>query len=155
MARPPEVNDVAPDFRLPSHRGGDVVLSELVEQGPVVVYFYPKDDTFGCTREACGFRDVYGELRAAGASVVGISADDLDSHRRFAAKHDLPYDLCSDVVGEVRRLYGVPQAGIVPGRMTFVVDRQRRVRHVYASRIRFEAHVDQALKTVRSLVREG
>lgn len=151
MARGPDVGDLAPDFALPSHRGADVVLSQLVQQGPVVVYFYPKDDTFGCTRESCAFRDAYAELREAGAAVVGISGDDVDSHRRFAEKFALPYDLCADVDATARRAFGVPSAGLASGRVTFVIDRDRRVRHVYSSRIRFEAHVDEALKTIRRL----
>ena len=151
MARGPEVDDEAPDFTLPSHRGADVRLADAAARGPVVLYFYPKDDTFGCTRESCAFRDAYAELSAAGATVIGVSGDDLESHARFAAKYALPYDLCADVHGHVRRLYGVPSAGLASGRMTFVIDRHRRVRRVYASRIRFEAHVDEALKTIRGL----
>jgi peroxiredoxin Q/BCP len=98
--------DTAPDFTLPSDAGDDITLSSL--QGrPVVLYFYPRDDTPGCTLQACNFRDVYGELAEKGAVVLGVSKDDAASHRRFKEKYGLPFTLLSDVDGGVLEQYGV------------------------------------------------
>jgi peroxiredoxin Q/BCP len=148
------VGDEAPDFALPASTGDTVRLSDLTKaQGrTVVVYFYPKDDTPGCTVEACGFRDEYSKFAEAGAEVLGISSDSAASHERFAGKHKLPMRLLSDGDGTVRKLYGVRATlGILPGRATFVVDRHGKVRHVFESQLRVKSHVQQALETVRRL----
>ncbi len=148
------VGDKAPDFTLPSSTGENVTLSDLTKKAgrTVVVFFYPKDDTPGCIAEACGFRDLYEEFTNAGAEVVGISADSSVSHRRFAGKHRLPMKLLTDADGSVRRAYGVrPTLGLFPGRVTFVVDRQGNVRHLFASQLRVVSHVQQALEIVRKL----
>jgi peroxiredoxin Q/BCP len=148
--------DKAPDFTLPCSTGGMFTLSELTQlrKRTVVVFFYPKDDTPGCTAEACGFRDLYEEFAAAGAEVVGISADSAVSHVRFAGKHKLPMKLLTDADGAVRKAYGVrAMLGILPGRATFVVDRDRVVRHSFASQLRIVSHVQQALAVVRRLER--
>jgi len=152
------VGDEAPDFALPASTGDTVRLSELTKaQGrTVVVFFYPKDDTPGCTVEACGFRDFYYKFAEAGAEVVGISSDSTASHERFANKHKLPMRLLTDSDERVRKLYGVrPLLGILPGRATFVVDRDGKVRHVFVSQLRVVSHVQQALETVRRLQRES
>jgi peroxiredoxin Q/BCP len=150
------IGDQAPDFTLAAPSGAMVRLSELTKaQGRiVVVFFYPKDDTPGCTVEACGFRDQYYKFAEAGAEVVGISSDSTASHERFAGKHKLPMKLLSDTDGSVRRLYGVRSTlGILPGRATFVIDRQGKVRHVFVSQLRVKTHVERALETVRQLQR--
>src|ERR1700760_5008647 len=105
-----QVGDKAPDFTLPRQDGTTVSLRDLLGQGggrAVVLYFYPKDDTPGCTAEACSFRDAYEDFKDAGAEVVGISSDSSDSHQAFASKHRLPFTLLSDADGAVRKLYGV------------------------------------------------
>jgi thioredoxin-dependent peroxiredoxin len=148
------VGQKAPDFTLPSSRGGAVTLSDLTNSGgrTVVVFFYPKDDTPGCTVEACGFRDDYVAFAEAGAEVVGISSDSIASHERFVEKHKLPMLLLSDEGGRVRELYGVRSTlGILPGRATFVVDRHGIVRHTFVSQLRVVSHVRQALDVVRQL----
>jgi peroxiredoxin Q/BCP len=98
----------APDFELPADDGSTVRLSELRGKS-VVLYFYPRDDTPGCTTQACSFRDVYGELEAKGAVVLGVSKDDEESHRRFKEKYGLPFALLSDLDGDVVERYGVWQ----------------------------------------------
>jgi peroxiredoxin Q/BCP len=119
---------------------------------PVVLFFYPKDDTPGCAREACAFRDDYEEFGKLDAEVVGISSDSVDSHRRFAAKHDLPFTLLSDEGGKVRRLYGVPNSfGLFPGRVTYVIDEEGVVRHIFSSQLAVERHVEEALKALQSI----
>jgi peroxiredoxin Q/BCP len=146
------VGDKAPDFALPSSTGDSVRLSDLVKEGSVVVFFYPKDDTLGCTLEACSFRDQNEAFVAAGAQVVGISSDSSESHEHFANKHRLPMKLLSDIGGEVRALYGVRATlGILPGRATFVIDPMGIVRSVFESQLRFQEHADKALEVVRDL----
>jgi peroxiredoxin Q/BCP len=150
------VGDTAPDFTLPSSSGGTITLSEVTKSKgrTAVVFFYPKDDTPGCTLEACGFRDEYNAFVDAGAEVIGISSDSVASHHHFAEKHKLPMSLLSDQGGKVRQLYGVRSTlGILPGRATFVVDRGGIVRHVFVSQLRFATHVQQALAVVRQLER--
>jgi peroxiredoxin Q/BCP len=147
-----KVGDRAPDFTLPSSGGQSVTLSKLYAEKTVVVFFYPKDDTPGCTVEACSFRDSYETFVEAGAEVVGISSDSVESHGRFASKHRLPMTLLSDTDGKVRALFGVKSTlGLMPGRATFVIDRKGVVRHVFVSQLRAGAHVGEALSVVREL----
>jgi peroxiredoxin Q/BCP len=150
--------DKAPDFTLYTAESERITLSELTQRKKrtAVVFFYPKDDTPGCTAEACGFRDLYEEFARAGAEVLGISSDSAESHLRFIGKHKLPMKLLSDPDGRVRRLYDVrPTLGIFPGRSTFVIDRAGVVRHVFSSQLRIVSHVERALAIVRQLDREG
>jgi peroxiredoxin Q/BCP len=143
----PRVGERAPDFELHDHNGAAVRLTELRKKGPVVIFFYPKDDTTGCTKEACRFRDDFARFQQSAAQIVGISSDSAESHQRFAAKYSLPYTLLSDPGGRVRRLYGaVGFLGLMPGRATFVIDREGIVRHVFSSQMKFEEHVDEALR---------
>jgi peroxiredoxin Q/BCP len=137
----------APDFELPDQNGKAVRLSHFRGQRSVVLFFYPKDDTPGCTIEACGFRDSNGAFAAHGAELIGISSDSPESHARFAAKYDLPFTLLSDRKGRVRKLYGATGllGGLIPGRATFVIDREGVVRHVFTSRTQFQQHVTEAL----------
>lgn len=146
------VGEAAPDFTLEDHRGQRVTLSDLLDRGCVVLYFYPKDDTPGCTAEACSFRDQYEVLKEAGAEVVGISSDKVAAHEAFVAKHRLPFILLSDPKGAVRAAYGIQRTlGLIDGRVTFVIDRQGVVRMAFSSQIRPKKHVDEALRIVRSL----
>jgi len=136
----------APDFELPDAAGNPVRLSGYRGVNPVVVYFYPKDDTNICTKEACGFRDDFAKFRNAGAVILGISDDSGESHAAFSAKYGLPFTLLSDKGGRVRKLYGVNRLfGILPGRVTFVIDRDGVLRHVYSALFESERHVKEAL----------
>lgn len=121
---------------------------------PLVVYFYPRDETFGCTREACGFRDRYGDFATAGAEVIGISADSLESHKQFAANHRLPFTLLSDPGNAVATQWGIIGLLGRPKRVTFVFDRKGVCRHKFESLVRFGAHVDLALEIVQDLASE-
>jgi len=143
----PRVGERAPEFELRDQNGAVVQLTGLRGQGPVVIFFYPKDDTTGCTKEACRFRDDFARFRQTGAQIVGISSDSAESHQRFAAKYALPYTLLSDPGGRVRKLYGAASFfGLMPGRATFVIDREGIVRHVFSSQTKFEEHVDEAFR---------
>jgi thioredoxin-dependent peroxiredoxin len=146
------VGERAPDFTLPGPGGKPFALADLLRNGVVVLYFYPKDQTPGCTIEACAFRDEIDAFTEAGAQVVGVSRDDEGSHARFAAKHKLTFLLLSDESGDVHEQYGVTKKlGFLPGRSTFVIDRDGFVRHVFSSMIRMRNHVQESLAIVRSL----
>lgn len=152
MARGIQVGDKAPDFTLPSQSGEQVRLSDRLGKQVVVLYFYPRDDTKGCTAEACAFRDSYEVFTGAGADVIGISSDSVERHAAFAGKHQLPFTLLSDKGGQVRKSYGVPAVlGVVPGRVTYVIDRQGTVRHVFSSMTNIGQHISDALQVVREL----
>lgn len=149
---PVKVGDRAPDFTLLSQSGNRVSLGDFLGQKCVVLYFYPKDDTPGCTAESCAFRDRYEIFQEVGAEVIGISADTPESHQQFASKYRLPFTLLSDRDNQVRKLYGVPSTlFVLPGRVTYVIDREGTVRHIFNSQLDFKAHVDEALKTLQSL----
>jgi peroxiredoxin Q/BCP len=150
-----KVGDKAPDFTLPSQMGDNVALSEFFGKKNIVLYFYPKDETRGCTREACGFRDQYDVFTGLGAEVLGVSGQSVESHKSFATHHGLPFILLSDEKNEVRQLYGVPASmGIIPGRVTFIIDKKGIVRHVFSSQFQPEKHIEEALKVLRELEKE-
>ena len=152
MARGVKAGDKAPDFTLLSQAGESVRLSDRLGERVVVLYFYPKDETPGCTREACAFRDSYEVFTDAGAEVIGVSADSVASHDAFAGHHELPFTLLSDEDGSVRKLYGVPSTlGFLPGRATYVIDRDGVVRHVVNSQLNIGKHIDSTLAVVREL----
>lgn len=147
-----KVGDVAPDFTLPSKTGESVSLSDFRGQKAVVLYFYPKDDTPGCTAEACAFRDSYQVFQDAGAEVIGVSGDSTQSHAQFATKYNLPFTLLSDTGNQVRKLYGVPATlWVLPGRVTYILDKEGVVRHIFDSMLDFKAHVDEALHTLKAI----
>jgi len=146
------VGSKAPDFTLPSQSGEMVRLKEFLGEKVVILYFYPKDDTPGCTKEACAFRNEHEEFEKLDAEVIGISSDSVESHRRFAEKHDLSFTLLSDEGGKVRKLYGVSNTfGIFPGRVTYVIDEAGVVRHVFSSQIGAVKHVEEALKSLAAI----
>ncbi len=146
---PVKVGQRAPDFSLTSQSGETVKLSDFLEKKWVVLYFYPKDDTPGCTAESCAFRDSYEIFKDIGAEVIGISSDSTDSHNRFAGKYNLPFILLSDTDNRVRKLFGVPNTlFLLPGRVTYVIDPLGVVRHIFDSQLNFAAHVEEALKTI-------
>ncbi len=146
-----DVGSKAPDFTLPSQSGELVSLRDFLGRRPVVLFFYPKDDTPGCTKEACAFRDGHEEFGKLDAEVVGISSDTVASHERFVAKHDLPFTLLSDEQSKVRTIYGVPSTlGLFPGRVTYVIDAEGVVRRVFSSQLGVERHVEEALRALRS-----
>ena len=146
------VGDVAPDFTLPAQSGEHVRLSAYRGKSVVVLYFYPKDETPGCTAEACAFRDKYEVFKEAGAEVIGISSDSISSHEQFAAHHRLPFTLVADEGGAVRKRYKVPSTlGLLPGRVTYVIDREGVIRYVFSSQLNATQHVEEALRIVRQL----
>jgi len=146
------VGSKAPDFTLPSQSGEIVSLKEFLGEKVVILYFYPKDDTPGCTKEACAFRDEHEEFGKLDAEIIGVSSDSVESHRRFAEKHDLSFTLLSDEGGKLRKLYGVLNTfGIFPGRVTYVIDEKGVIRHVISSQIGAVKHVEGALKSLAAI----
>ena len=146
------IGSKAPDFTLPSQSGEMVNLTDFWDRKPVVLFFYPKDNTPGCIKEACAFRDRYEEFGKLDAEVVGISSDSVESHRSFAREHGLPFTLLSDEGGKVRKLYDVPNTfGLLPGRVTYVIDEKGVVRHVFSSQLGAKKHVEEAQKVLTSI----
>lgn len=147
-----QIGSTVPDFSATAHDGRVVTLSEFRGKQAVVVFFYPKDGTPVCTREACAFRDAYEEFTRAGAAVLGVSADSAGSHQAFAQRHQLPFLLLSDADGSLRRHFGVPRLlGFLPGRVTYVIDREGILRHAFNSALNAQAHVTEALATLDGL----
>jgi thioredoxin-dependent peroxiredoxin len=136
----------APDFTLPSQDGSMVSLSQFAGLKSVVLFFYPKDESYGCTKEACSFRDNYEVFKEAGAEVIGISADDEASHKSFASNHKLPFILLSDKDRKVAGIYKVGRTlGLLPGRVTYVIDRNGIIQKIFSSQFSFEKHMEEAL----------
>jgi peroxiredoxin Q/BCP len=143
--------DLAPDFTLPDQHGTPVSLGELLARGPVVVFFYPKAMTAGCTKESCHFRDLAAEFAELGAQRVGISADPVDRQAAFDAKHDLGYPLLSDPDRKVAAAFGVKRPGpLFNRRATFVIGTDRRVLAAISSEMNMDIHADQALAALRA-----
>ena len=140
----------APVFSAPADDGSTVDLSKLLERGNVVLYFYPKDETQGCTAEACSFRDRWEEIRSEDATVVGVSSDSVGAHLSFKKHHDLPFTLVSDRDKKIREAYGV-KGRLLPPRVTFVIDRAGIIRHVYDSQMAPTRHVREALQALQAI----
>lgn len=154
----PEVGGPAPEFKLPATTGNEIALSDFRGRSDVVLYFYPKDDTPGCTKEACAFRDLGAEFKRAGAVVLGVSADSLESHRAFAEKYALTFPLLSDPDRSVIQRYGAwgervrPDGQRVIGilRTTFLIDRNGVVRKVYPN-VTVDGHAEAILADLETL----
>lgn len=145
--------DRIPEFSLPDQNGLTVNMKNFIGKSNIVLFFYPKDDTPGCTREACTFRDHYEDFADAGAEVFGISGQSVESHKNFAEKHNLNYTLLSDEGNKVRKMFGVPASlfGLLPGRVTYVADKSGTVIYVFNSQTNVKEHVDKALQVLGSV----
>ncbi|MEM0272046.1 MAG: peroxiredoxin [Thermoprotei archaeon] len=144
------VGDKAPLFEGVTDTGVRFSIADWLGKTNLVVYFYPKDDTPGCTREACAFRDSWDKLAGYDAMVIGVSSDSVESHQTFKKKYGLPFTLISDPNGKIRELYGV-KGLLIPPRVTFVIDKKGEIVHVFNSQLNPEKHVDEALKALQSL----
>ena len=139
-----------PEFSLPDQDGTTITSAQL-RGSWAVIYFYPKDDTPGCTAESCSFRDNFEAFTDAGAKVIGVSSDSVESHKAFAQKHNLPFTLLADTKSEVRKQFGVSKTlGLLPGRVTYVVDPNGIVRKVFSSQFKPKKHIDEALAVIGS-----
>ncbi len=138
----------APAIKAKAHDGTDIDLAALKGK-QVVLYFYPKDETPGCTKEACAFRDAWDDLAKTGVVLVGVSTDSLESHQKFAEHHKLPFHLISDENGSIAKAYGVPNNGGFLGRQTFVIGADGNVKRVYRS-VDVTKHAAEILADVKS-----
>ncbi len=151
---PLKVGDKVPMFGLPDQNGNTVDMAKWIGRKPLVIYFYPKDFTSGCTMEAHAFREMYEAFQKEGAEVFGISGDSIESHKRFVVEHELPFTLLSDEGDKVRELFGAFGIGHTNGRVTFVVDKKGVVRMVFSSQIQPKKHVEQSIAKVREIALE-
>lgn len=137
------IGDTAPDFEGTDQSGNRVSLDELLRKSAVVLYFYPKDFTPVCTAQACTFRDAHAELAASGVQVVGVSADDSESHAKFAEKHRVPYTLLADPEKNIQKAFEARQVlGLFPKRVTYVIDKQKKIRGVFHHELSAQKHMD-------------
>ena len=152
MANQTTTGDQFPVFTLNNEDGNPVNLQDHLDN-PLVVYFYPKDDTPGCTAEACSFRDNFEDFEDAGAKVFGISADSPRSHKAFKAKHRLPFTLLSDRGNAIRKQLGIKSTllGLLPGRVTYIIDKKGIVQHHFTSQFEAKKHVSEALKVIKEM----
>ena len=151
MASALNIGDRAPLIALADQSGTEQRSDQLGGKA-LVLFFYPKDDTPGCTMEACAFRDSYADLQAMGAEVWGVSGDDAASHQRFAQRHNLPYPLLVDKGNQLRKAFGVPSVlGLLPGRVTYVIDGGGVIRHVFNNLLDGPAHRREALEALKGL----
>ena len=147
-----KVGDNVPSFTLPDKEGKMVSIEKFLGKKILVIYFYPKNNTAGCTTEACTFRDRYELFAKAGAEVIGISDDSIESHTEFTSSYNLPFILLSDEKNTVRKLFGVSSTlGIIPGRVTYIIDTKGIVRHIFSSQFNPKKHVDEALKIIAQI----
>jgi len=159
MAKPVDAGDKAPDFSLPDQAGRTVTLKQF-QGNPVVLYFYPKDSTPGCTKEACDFRDSDAAIRKAGAVVLGVSLDDAASHQKFIGKYDLPFSLLCDQGAKVSKAYGVYKEKSMYGRKywgiersTFVIDGAGVIQAAFR-KVKVDGHAKDVLAALKNVKRE-
>lgn len=148
-----KVGDIIPHFTSKDTDGNDFDSQNYVGQKPLVIYFYPKDNTPGCTAQACSFRDQYQDFLDFGAEVIGISSDSAASHQKFSKQYKLPFILLSDNNKKIRNLFGVPSGlfGLIPGRVTYVADKQGVIRMIFDS-VLATKHIPKALEAIKNLV---
>lgn len=148
-----KVGDTVPHFTAKDTHGTTFDSSNVVGKKPVVIYFYPKDDTRVCTEQACSFRDSYEDFTNLGAEVIGVSGDTATSHEKFATKYKLPFTLLSDSDKKLRNLFGVPTAlfGLIPGRVTYVIDEKGMVRFIF-DHLSGKIHIEKALQFLKKIV---
>jgi peroxiredoxin Q/BCP len=148
-----QIGDNCPDFQLPDASGKMINMTDFIGKKKMVIYFYPKDDTPGCTKEACSFRDSYEDFKGFDCEVIGISSDTEEKHSFFASKHKLPFILLADTDKKVRKLFGVPGNlfGLIPGRVTYIIGLDGKVKGIYNSQTNPLGHIEKALELVKSL----
>jgi thioredoxin-dependent peroxiredoxin len=146
-----QIGSKCPDFSLQDQNNETVLISGIIGKKNLVIYFYPKDDTPGCTAEACSFRDAYEEFKDLGCEVIGISSDSVEKHKNFATKHRLSFTLLADIDKKARKLFGVPTNlfGLLPGRVTYVIDKSGTVQHIFNSQMNAEKHISESLAIVK------
>lgn len=147
-----KVGDIIPNFKAKDANGNDFDSQNIVGKKPLVIYFYPKDNTPGCTAEACSFRDQYEDFKDLGAEVIGISSDSVSSHQQFSKQYKLPFILLSDNDKKIKTLFGVPSGlfGLLPGRVTYVTDKNGVIQMIFDSMLASK-HIPKALQAIKKL----
>jgi peroxiredoxin Q/BCP len=147
------VGSTIPSFSLKDQNGRQFDISSVIGKKNLVIYFYPKDDSPGCTKEACYFRDQFEVFNDVDAVIIGISGQSVESHKEFAEKYRLNYTLLSDEGNRIRKLFDVPTNffGILPGRVTYVVDKEGKVVYIFNSQVKVIEHVDEALRILKDI----
>ena len=148
-----EIGDAIPAFVLKDQNNADFDIDKFRGKKILVIYFYPKDDTPGCTTEACAFRDEYEVFTDLDVKVIGISSDDVTSHKNFAEKYSLPFTLLADTNKKVQKLFGVPKSflGLIPGRVTYIVDKNGIIVHIFNSMTNAEKHISESLSIIKNI----
>lgn len=151
-----QIGDSCPSFKLFNQRNEEVNIADYIGKKNLVIYFYPKDDTPGCTKEACSFRDQFEVFQSLDTEVIGISSDSPKKHKEFAERHRLNFTLLSDQDKSVRKAFGVPNSlfGLLPGRVTYIIDKNGVVRGMYNSQTDPLGHISKALQTLEELRKE-
>ncbi len=147
------IGDKIPDFTLKDQRGNDFSIGKVIGKKTMVIYFYPKNDTPGCTKEACAFRDEFEDFKDLNAVVIGISSDDVNSHKKFSDKYNLPFILLADTEKKVQKMFGVPKGflGLIPGRVTYIVAKNGEIKYIFNSMSKATQHIVEAKKIVKKL----
>jgi thioredoxin-dependent peroxiredoxin len=148
-----KIGSSIPTFSLPDQNGNLFDINSVIGKKNLVIYFYPKDDSPGCTKEACSFRDQFEAFKEADAVIIGISGQSVESHKEFAQRHNLSFTLLSDEGNKIRKRFGVPTnfLGLLPGRVTYVADKQGKVVYVFNSQTQAAKHVDEALRILKKI----
>ena len=148
-----EVGSFIPEFSLPDQNGTEFKINDVLGKKKLVIFFYPKDDSPGCTKEACSFRDQFEVFAQADALIIGISGQSVESHKKFAEKYKLTFTLLSDSDNKVRKLFGVPTNlfGLLPGRVTYIVDKTGKVAYIFDSQTQATRHVDEAMRVLKAM----
>lgn len=147
-----KIGDQVPDFELPDQNNNMVRIYDLIKTENVVLFFYPKDGSPGCSKQACSFRDNFSQFKKYNAEVIGISSDPHSAHKDFADALKLPFTLLSDAEGKVRQLFGIKNTlGILPGRATFVIDKKGKIKFTLVSQFLIQQHIEESLKAVQRL----
>jgi peroxiredoxin Q/BCP len=151
MSKTLQVGDKAPAFALQDQDGNVVDVASIIGKKALVLYFYPKDFTSGCTMEAREFRDMHEQFQSNGAEVIGVSADDVKTHKEFSVEHELPFKLLADTENKVRDMYGAWGLAHTAGRITFLIDRQGIVRMVFSSQLQPKKHIEEGLRILKQI----
>lgn len=147
------IGDFCPEFELSDQHGTLFASKAWIEKRKLVIFFYPKDETPGCTKEACSFRDSHEEFLKYDCQVIGISSDSIESHRQFADNHNFRFVLLADTEKKVRKLFNVPGSlfGLIPGRVTYIIDLEGKIRGIHNSQLNPVSHIKEALELVKQL----
>ncbi len=146
-----EVGSKVPSFTLNDQDGKPFNIDTVAGKYPLVIFFYPKDESSVCTKEVCSFRDSFDKFHEYGAKVIGISGDDVNSHKEFATHHNLNFTLLADPGNKVRKLFGVPKTLFIPGRVTYIIDRKGIVIHQFNAMMQSDKHVEEALAALKTM----